>query len=293
MKRFLCLLLTVLMTVTIALPASAMITESYVQLVHIKIGTSFNTQKTVFYDSLEQAVQDAASGDVIEVFDNVTVASPIAIPAEMELTIVSGTKREHTTIYGDSAFEKTDKNATTRTVKKNFDGSLFTLGENSKVTFENVILDGSGKGGTKGGLIYAENGATLTLTKGEYKSGVTLKNAKLTDNTFGGAVYAEKNATVSVENAVFSGNDASCGKDIFLKCKTSLTLAENVMANTSISGDVNGDFKVDIKDLVRLKKIFAGIPNMKVENFSPDISCDGVTDIGDLAELKIILLTYY
>ena len=232
------------MTVTVTLPAFAMITDSYVQLVHIKNGKSFNTQITTYYDTLENAVLDAVSGDVIEIFDNVTVQSAIVIPEDIELTIVSGTKRDHTTIYGDSAFESTDKNATTRTIKKNFNGSLFTLSKNSKVTMKNIILDGNGKDGTKGGLIYANAGSTLTLTKGECKSGVILKNSKLGQNSQGGAIYAQKGASIVVENASFSGNTGSFGDDIYAEQETDVTITSGIVVDFE-----HYDDKVEISGL--------------------------------------------
>lgn len=266
-KRILCVILSMLLLLSVALPVSAMTTDSEVQLIHIS-GNTIKRQVIQFYLNLDEAVNNAASGDVIEVFDNVTVASPIAIPAEMELTIVSGTKREHEVNIGQSTFEYTDKNATTRTVKKNFDGSLFTLGENSKVTFENIILDGNGKGGTKGGLVYAENGATLLLTKGECKSGVTLKNAKLTDNTFGGAIYAEKNAVVKIENAVFSGNTATVGKDIYAEQKTDVTIASGITADFGFPEETG----VDISGL---NLILTGEIGLTFHTVVPDKYLDG------------------
>ena len=238
-KKIICLLISLTMLITA--DASAMGTTSYVQLIHIIKGTSLNIQKTVYYDSLNEAVRDSVNGDIIELFDNVTVTAPITVPKDTELTFVSGTKRESDAIFGQSAFVYTDKNAATRTVKKSFDGSLFTLSENSKVTFANIILDGGGRGGTKGGLIYAENGASLSLIKDEYKSGVTLKNAVLGENTFGGAVYAEKNTTVKVENAVFSGNIATVGKDIYAEQKSDVTIASGIIADLACSEEAEFD----------------------------------------------------
>lgn len=221
----------VVLLLAVTMPVMAeMTTDFHVQLVYVT-GTGIKVQHSDDYQTLENAVKNAASGSIIEVYDDITVSSPIVIPADTELLIVSGTKREKNAIFGASGFVDTDKNATTRTVKKNFDGSLFTLGENSKVTFENIVLDGNGKGGTKGGLIYAENGATLLLTKGECKSGVTLKNAKLGDNSFGGAIYAEKNAVVKIENAIFSGNTATVGKDIYAEQKSDVTIASGISAD--------------------------------------------------------------
>lgn len=293
MKKVLSFIMCLILIFSVTIPSMAMSgeTDGLVQLVHITYGPKWDIQ-TISYLTLAEAVQKAVSGDVIEVFDNVAVSSPIAVPEGMELNIVSGaergTNRETTNHIGKSTFVYTDQNATKRTVIKNFSGSLFTLGENSRVTFENIILDGNGKGGTKGGLIFAESGAELTV-----KRGVVLKNATLTDNSFGGAIYAEKGANITAEDTVFSGNSASCGKDIYLKFKDGLDIAENVTANISLCGDMNGDFDVNIIDLVRIKKVLAEVPYATTENGSPDINCDGKNDSRDLAELILIILTFY
>ncbi len=232
MKKTLSLILTVILFATAVLPAAAMSTESYVQLVHISHNVTMDVQKSTAYDSLEQAVKDAVSGDIIEVFDNLTVSSPITIPENTELTIVSGTKRTSEANFGRDVFEYTDQNAVKRTVKKNFSGSLFTLGKNSKVTFENITLDGNGKSGTKGGLVYCKSGSSLNL-----KRGAVLKNSALGTDSYGGAVYAEKDALVSVDNTVvFSGNTASHGKDIYAEIKENLSLLPGATAYTSYGG---------------------------------------------------------
>lgn len=227
MKKFLSLFLAVILIISAAIPATAMSTERYVQLVHIQEG-EIDVQTAMDYSSLEQAVADAKNGDIIEVFDNVTVSAPVTVPADIELTVVSGTLRTYGAIFGRDIFVATDVNAVKRTVKKNFSGSLFTLSANSKVTFENIILDGNGKSAQKGGLIYCKSGASLTL-----KRGVTLKNSALGTGSYGGAVYAEKNALVSVENTEFSGNIATYGKDIYAELKEDLSLLPGVSAYTS------------------------------------------------------------
>ncbi len=288
MKKILSLIICLILMFSINIPSSADVTtNSFVQLVHIEKDDTLSAQSVSFFLTLKEAVEKAQNGDVIEIFDNITVSSPILVQNGATLNIVSGTKREHSAIYGESAFEKTDQNATKRTVKKDFSGTLFTLGKNSKVTFENIILDGNGKGGTKGGLIFAQSGAELTV-----KRGVVFKNATLTENSFGGAIFAENGAKATVENTVFSGNSASCGKDIYLKHKTDVVLAKNVTANISLCGDMNGDFNVNLLDLVQIKKVFSNVPYATKENCSPDINCDGKKDSSDIAELILIILTF-
>lgn len=52
-------------------------------------------------------------------------------------------------------------------------------------------------------------------------------------------------------------------------------------------GDVNGDGAVDIRDLIHLKKMYAGIIE---KTDAGDINGDGNLNATDLAELKKILL---
>ena len=54
-------------------------------------------------------------------------------------------------------------------------------------------------------------------------------------------------------------------------------------------GNVNGDDAVDIKDLVRLKKYFAGVCDEIVKTAS-DINGDEALDTNDLAALRGLLL---
>ena len=234
MKKTTSLLLCILFLLGASLPVFSMGTESFVQLIHIKKGNSFDLQTTQFYATFADALENAESGDVIEVFADLTVSAPIVIPAGMELTVVSGTKRENTAIFGRSAFVYTDPDATTRTLTKKFNGSLFSIGENSAVTFENITLDGGGKSGTAGGLIYAGSGSTLTIRRG-----VTLKNAALGNDSRGGAIYAEKDASVSVEDTAFSGNSATRGRDIFAEQRQDLTVADGIAADIAYPETVN------------------------------------------------------
>ncbi len=256
MKKILYIILSIIILLTSALPASAMGEETFVQLVHISKGDSFDVQTVGFYITLESALAKAVSGDIIEVFGDVTVSAPIVIPQNVSLTFVSGTKRYSSANFGRDVFEYTDPDAVTRTIKKNFSGSLFTLSENSNVTFENIVLDGSGKGGTNGGLIYAESGAQLTL-----KRGAALKNSVLGSGSYGGAVYAESGSSVTVENTSFSGNNASSGKDIYAEQKSDITIAGGVNADTAygesvdinglsliLSGDIGLVFHTDVPD---------------------------------------------
>lgn len=55
------------------------------------------------------------------------------------------------------------------------------------------------------------------------------------------------------------------------------------------SGDVNGDGRVDIKDLVRLKRYFAGSENMLVKT-AADIENNKILNTDDLAALRRLLL---
>ena len=158
MKKLFCLLFGVLLLFSAAIPISAeMSTHSSVQLIQIIKGESFDRQLTNYYDTLEKAFQNAGSGDVIEVFENVSVSAPITVPAGTELTVISGTKREHTAIFGQSAFEYTDPNAVKQTVTKTFGGALITVAEGSRVTLGNIAFEGNDE------LFRVEKGGTLIL----------------------------------------------------------------------------------------------------------------------------------
>lgn len=218
MKRMICVTVGLVLLLSACLTAAAMGTNSAVQLVHVERGATFDTQITQYFGTLEEAVRSAQSGDVIEVFDNVTVSEPITIPADMELTIVSGTKRENTAIFGADAFEPTDKNAVTRTISKSFDGTLFTLGANSRVTLENIVLDGNGRGGVEGGLVRVGSGAALTAA-----SAVIMKNTALGEGSRGGAVYVENGGHAALEGAAFANNRAADGDNVFAEEQADVT----------------------------------------------------------------------
>lgn len=55
------------------------------------------------------------------------------------------------------------------------------------------------------------------------------------------------------------------------------------------AGDVNGDGRVDIRDLVRLKKYFVGSENTLVKT-AADIENDKILNTDDLAALRRLLL---
>ena len=292
MKKLLCVLLSLIffLTVTMTAVADPVITDDSVQLVRIEKGNP-GAQRVIYYETLEGALKNAISGDIIELLDDVTVNSPISIPENTNLTFVSAIKRNYGSVIGAS--KPTEFADEPKTVKKNFDGTLFNIGKGSIVTFQNIVLDGNNKSGKKGGLIYAKNGASVSLIKGSANSGVTLKNSILGNGSFGGAIYAENNTAVTIENAVFSGNSSSCGNDIYLKKKTSLIIDNNTVAKIRLCGDLSGDYNVNILDMVQLKKVLASKPSSVAENCSPDTNCDGETNSYDLAELVGIILSCY
>ncbi len=291
MKKLLCILLSLILflTVTMTAVADPVIADDSVQLVRIEKGNP-GAQRVIYCETLKVALNNAISGDIIELLDDVTVNSPISIPENTKLTFVSAIKRK-ALIVGANIPTKFSEEP--KTVRKNFDGTLFNIGKGSIVTFQNIVLDGNNKSGKKGGLIYAQNGASVSLIKGSANSGVTLKNSKLGNGSFGGAIYAENNTAVTIENAVFSGNSSSCGNDIYLKKKTSLIIDNNTVAKIRLCGDLSGDYNVNILDMVQLKKILASKPSSVAENCSPDTNCDGKTNSYDLAELVGIILSCY
>lgn len=218
LKKILCLCLVIVLSAVSVLTAAGMGGESYVQLVHIRKAAGYDVQTTVYFETLEEAVLQAESGDIIEVFADVTVTAPILIPDGMELTFISGTKREHTAIFGRDAFESTDPDAPARTVKKDFDGTLFVLGKNSRMIMENIILDGNSRGGDKGGLVLVGPAAVLTV-----RQGVIMKKAALGENSAGGAVYVTATGSASFDNTLFENNSAVAGPDVFAETGAGVT----------------------------------------------------------------------
>ena len=65
---------------------------------------------------------------------------------------------------------------------------------------------------------------------------------------------------------------------------------DGVVSFPSEYGDVNDDGKVDIRDLVRLKKYTAGIEGVEICKNAADLNGDGKYDATDLSQLKILLL---
>ena len=65
-----------------------------------------------------------------------------------------------------------------------------------------------------------------------------------------------------------------------------IDIADNTYIGDSILitviGDINGDSKVDIKDLVLVIKHYATLPGYPLWNPNADINCDGKVDIKDL-----------
>ena len=208
MKKLFCFLSVLLLLLSVSLPVFAgMSTTSCVQVVSVKKGESFDRQITGFYNSLEAALQNAGDGDVIEVFDNVSVSAPITVPEGVDLTFVSGTKREHAAIFGQSAFEYTDPNAVKRTVTKTFEGALFTLSAGSRVTFSNLSLAGGGE------LLRVEQGGSLILNSTvTLPEGVTVRAVQGASVTVNGKTY-EASADVDGFSLVFEAAPDVPGTD--------------------------------------------------------------------------------
>jgi hypothetical protein len=134
------------------------------------------------------------------------------------------------------------------------------------------------------------------------KINVTLSNQGDYAETFNVIVYANTTAIVSQSLSLSSGNSTSI---IFLYNTTGLSkgtytiwaiasIVQNeidVYNNTyidgliavSVIGDINGDFKVDIKDLVLVIKYFGSYPgSVKPWNPNADINSDNKVDVKDL-----------
>jgi len=56
------------------------------------------------------------------------------------------------------------------------------------------------------------------------------------------------------------------------------------MVEVVLYGDVNGDGKVDIGDVKKVKLAYSGV----IEEPRADLNGDGVVDIGDVKKIKLI-----
>lgn len=70
---------------------------------------------------------------------------------------------------------------------------------------------------------------------------------------------------------------------------TKITPETSGNPNTTASGDVNGDSKIDILDVVMLQKFLLGL-DVKIDGKAADLCKDGIIDIFDLAMLKRAVL---
>ena len=135
------------------------------------------------------------------------------------------------------------------------------------------------------------------------KINVTLANQGDYAETFNVIVYANTTAiasqSLSLSNGsstsiIFSYNTTGLAKGTYTIWATA-SIVQNeidVYDNTytdgliavSVVGDINGDFKVDIKDLVLVIKYFGSYPGHPTKPWNPnaDINCDNKVDIKDL-----------
>jgi hypothetical protein len=135
------------------------------------------------------------------------------------------------------------------------------------------------------------------------KINVTLANQGDYTETFNVIVYANTTAIASQSlslssgsstSIIFSYNTTGLSKGTYTIWATA-SIVQNeidVYDNTytdgliavSVVGDINGDFKVDIEDLVRVIKYFGSYPGHPTKPWNPnaDINCDNKVDIEDL-----------
>jgi hypothetical protein len=135
------------------------------------------------------------------------------------------------------------------------------------------------------------------------KINVTLANQGDYAETFNVIVYANTTAIASQSlslssgsstSIIFSYNTTGLAKGTYTIWATA-SIVQNeidVYDNTytdgliavSVVGDINGDFKVDIKDLVLVIKYFGSYPGHPTKPWNPnaDINCDNKVDIKDL-----------
>lgn len=114
----------------------------------------------------------------------------------------------------------------------------------------------------------AFSAVTFDLTNLVAADGSVVSVASLTSAGLSFEISSENGASVYIDNIIMGTDSAS---------------------ETVMSGDVNGDGAVNVKDLVRAKKYFADTADRIIFN-SFDIDLGGILDINDLASIKKILL---
>ena len=267
MKKTLSIVISICILFTLSLPVFADLAPAGEKHV-MRYSVSGAIQHLVTYTDIETAISDAKSGDIIEIFDDISTDKQLTIPAGLELTFVSGTKTDaytdpthgyitigNTAKFGAGSFVSYDENAEKRTLTSTFNtGSAIVLGEGAKLNLKNISIVGSADNtATEGGIVYVGNNAALNTSNGVVLSGGALSS----EGTKGGAVYAAETAKLNIADTTFSGNNAAEGKDIYAVTESYTTIAEGVTADIAygegqgvLRGDANGDGVINDQDAI-------------------------------------------
>jgi hypothetical protein len=133
---------------------------------------------------------------------------------------------------------------------------------------------------------------------------LTLENRGSFTETFNTTAYANTTTVYTKEVPLTSGNDTTItfvwdttgfayGNYTMSACATPVSAETNTTEDTvfggwvviTIPGDINGDFKVSLSDLVLLANAYGSKPGMANWNPNADIAGNGIVDRSDLVIL--------
>ncbi len=149
--------------------------------------------KNASYETLGEALENAASTDTIVVTSNMILDEAVVISKNITI---------------ESDFE-------TVNVARNFEGNsaAMVVSGGATLTLKDISIDGAGKTNSvnKGGLISVDNGGKLVLDHDSIMSGSSLAS----DNTYGGAVYVKRYGCLIDNGCDFSDNYAAVGENTY------------------------------------------------------------------------------
>ena len=173
---------------------------------------------------LQTAINDAASGDIIEISEDMTFSETVRVPSEKEITIQSTSGNNWTLTQTELIGHFT------------VEGSL---------TLQNIILDGGGTGGhiyVTGSLVM-NSGAVIQNCSAGNGGGVDVNGGNLTINSSaviqnctataaGGGVHVRE-GNFTLNGGSITGNHANDGGGIFLYSGTTTINNATISGNTA------------------------------------------------------------
>lgn len=198
--------------------------------------------------NLQEAVDNAVSGDTIEISGNMAFDFPVTIPAGKEIAIQSAA-------------------GSNWTCKVNGSGTRhFIL--NGTMTLTNITLDGSKVGGgmyVNGGTFIMHDGAVIQNCNSYYGGGMELRSGSMftmaggairsNSSQFGGGVFATDSTFDLTGGMIYENYSAEQGGGVFVQ-RTSFSMQNAVIENnTSVTcgGGVNlGDGSLSTATTMRM-----------------------------------------